>query len=239
MIKRQFNTLAGTRQWGYIHLPPDKTKKYPVVIFGHGNGETGNTEATVSKILVNGPQKFVNDGWNPDLIIVAIQHHSWSLPPDRIDYVLKNDPDIKAYGDPNKIMVTGLSAGGEEVVKFMRTYHDPLRHVYVVMSPASTVPSLPKPPYKVWGFVGNNDRTTGGALQALSNIKALYGGRLTIYPGGHGGWNTFYDPAYKEDGMNIYEWVFGSEPVIVPPKKLTHTINVYEDGSIEVIPQSA
>lgn len=239
MIKRQFATAAGVRHWGYIHTPADRTKKYPVVFFFHGVGEAGKTEADATKLLAHGPQYHVNRGWNPDIIIIALQHHTWSFPPEHMAYTLANDPDVKALGN-GKVMATGLSAGGANVVEVMKRFHSP-NYVYVPMSPAiGVINTYPNYTYKVWGFVGNNDQTTKGALQGLYDMQAKIGAKVTVYQGGHGGWNTYYNPAYKEDGKNIYEWAFDSvvvppvEPPVEPPIKtvVSHwEFILYSDGT--------
>lgn len=217
MIKRKFETTPGTRQWGYIHLPDDKTKKYPVVIFCHGMGEVGNDEASVTKLLTHGPLYHVNRGWNPNIIIIAIQHHSWSFPYDRIPFVLANDPDVKAMGN-GQVMITGLSAGGAIVYEAMIRYNKP-NYSFVPMSPAiGAVNNYPAGTYKVWGFVGNNDKTTQGALPGLYDMQSKIGAKVTVYEGGHCCWNAQYDP--NRPGGNIYDWAFNS---YVPPAQPTTT----------------
>lgn len=218
LVKRQFTTVGTTKQWGYIYTPADKTKKYPVVIFCHGLGEIGSTEASVTKLINQGPVNFVNNGWKPDYIIIAIQHHSWSFPFDRIPYVLANDPDVKAYGN-GKALITGLSAGGAIVYEFMKRYNK-ADYAYVPMSPAiGAVNTYPVGTYRVWGFVGNNDTQTRGALPALYDMQNKIGAKVTVYNGGHCCWNNYYDPTYREDGKNIYEWAFGfvALPIDPPP----------------------
>lgn len=211
MIKRQFATAAGVKHWGYIHTPADRTKKYPVVFFFHGVGEEGKS-APIEKLLTShGPQYHVNKGWNPDIIIIALQHHTWSFPPEHMAYTLANDPDVKAFGN-GQVMVTGLSAGGAQVVEVMKRFHNQ-NYVYVPMSPAiGAVNTYPANTYKVWGFVGNNDTQTKGALLGLYDMQDKIGAKVTVYEGGHGGWNEHYKP-----GAPIYDWAFGSIPDTPPP----------------------
>ena len=37
-------------------------------------------------------------------------------------------------------------------------------------------------------------------------IEAGYNAKWTTYTGGHCCWSNFYNPDYKEDGKNIYDW---------------------------------
>lgn len=209
MIKKLFTISKGYTKWGYIHIPEDRSKKYPVVFFCHGLGERGSTEAAVTALLKHGPLYWINRGAKPDLIVVALQHHSWSIPPSTIKTFFETDADIKAFGN-GEFMVTGLSAGGQVAVEYMQKFNAP-GFSFVPMSPAIGTNNTYAPgSYRVWGFVGDNDTTTRGSWDGLLDMQKKIGAKVTVYPGGHSGWNKFYDFAWKENGKSIYDWAFGA-----------------------------
>jgi hypothetical protein len=100
------------------------TKKYPLMLFLHGDGESGSntnyTISTLADIVVSGPPKHVTEMTNiPELqqfIVVSPQsptnaaNGGWST--SQIHNLIT---DLKAQYpriDPNRIYVTGLSMGG-------------------------------------------------------------------------------------------------------------------------------
>jgi hypothetical protein len=234
IITKQFKIATwNLNAWGILYIPDNIQGKVPIVIFNHGAGETGSSQASTSKLYTHGPLNFIQSGWKPNFIVVALQHSSWSPTPTSNEYILKNDPDILNKWDGKTGIVTGLSAGGETTVQFMDNYDYP-DFSYVIMSPAGNATlKNPVKGNKTWYFSGDKDyhfTDTASALSKLTN------GRLTIYPGGHSGWNTFYNPNYKEiiDGnsLNIYDWGL-STPVVInkPPIALAgpdQTINISE-----------
>jgi hypothetical protein len=59
---------------------------------------------------------------------------------------------------------------------------------------------------ETWFFTGDQDTTAAPQVTkdayALCNKVYPSSSRITVYPGGHGGWNAFYDPKWK-DGISI------------------------------------
>lgn len=215
IITKQFKIASWTANyWGVLYIPDNITGKVPLVVFNHGAGETGSTEAATSKLYSNGPLNFIKSGWKPAFMVLALQNPSWSPTATSIDYVLKNDPDILKNWDGKNCLVTGLSAGGESTVLFMDQFDNPT-FAYVPMSPAGDATlKNPSRPHRTWFFSGDVDYHFTDTAKSLA---ALTKGKLTIFKGGHCCWNTFYNPNYKEDGKNIYEWAFSS---VTPPNKL-------------------
>lgn len=248
-IKRQFIVNAGnTREWGLVKLPSDfntTNNKYPILFFCHGVGEVGSTEADVDKLLLQGPgffvanqnhpMEFVNpgDGKTYKFIVVSIQDPFWSLRAEHIKYVILNDSLLKDRIDRNAIFVTGLSAGGQETIRAMLldSSYAQLVAAIVPMSPAGGIPGnynlVPIYGNKAWTFSGVHDGTyTGNATRFTNSMNSASPGsaRLTIYNGGHGGWNAFYDPVYRETfngkTMNMYEFLlFNKRPSDPTPVK--------------------
>lgn len=232
--KKFKSTSWGQTNWGYYYHPT-APGKYPAVIFFHGSGEVGTDSLAAASLLKFGPLYFVkNAAWRPNLVIFAIQVSYWSPSPDLCKYILENDPDINQYWDGKNILWTGLSAGGQRVLEAIANKYP---GSFVPMSPAALDFSRfdLSVPWRVWDFHASNDQVCpyqySVDLVNLFNTTHPGTARLTTYTGGHGGWNTYYDPAYK-DPVNIYDW--STAGTTTPVKQVLVTVTVYTDGSTDV-----
>ena len=227
-INRQFAiTEWGNKQWGKYCLPDNTTNKYPVIVFFHGVGETGSTEASLSKLNTHGIPWLLNSGValefeNPKtkkkqrFISLALQDQYFSPELSRILFILQNDEILKNRVDLNNIFLTGLSAGGQMILNGVTTSSEISAKVKAIvpMSAASWTNRTDaqisywkgKP---TWAFHGKADKVA--AYQNTEKFINSCGGKWTQLPSGHGDWNSIYTPNYKEliDGynMNIYEWL--------------------------------
>src|SRR5215211_7567640 len=102
-------TWWGTTCYGLTWLPPtysvDTTKRYPLILFLHGVGETGDGVGGLWSLLNTALPQTIANGWDPqainpvdgqnyEFIVVSPQAPSatgWSLQWNSIQYVL---PDI-------------------------------------------------------------------------------------------------------------------------------------------------
>jgi predicted peptidase len=232
-LKKFKSTSWGQTNWGYYYHPT-APGKYPAVIFFHGSGEVGTDSVAATSLLRYGPLTFVKTGWRPNLVIFAIQVSYWSPDPGLCKYILENDPDVTPYWDGTNVLWTGLSAGGERVLEALSLKYT---GSFCPMSPAALDFSKIdlSVPYRVWDFHASNDNICPYqySVDLVNLLNTTHPGtaRLTTYSGGHGNWNTFYDPTYK-DPLNIYDW---SAAAATPPaKQVLVTITVYTDGSTDV-----
>jgi hypothetical protein len=244
--KRQFPVSSSTKYWGILYLPEgyeNNPGPYPLMVFNHGVGEAGGSEQSAEALYSYGPLGFARGGHRMEFtnpadgkqyryMLLALQDPSWSPSPQEIAYCLNNEIFPKYKVDRSRVIVTGLSAGGDVTLHSITTTNIlNLFSAAVPMSPASsggTTSGTAAAGIRVWGFSGNND---GGFTQNLntfaSKLNAVSPGscRVYIYVGGHGGWSTYYDPVYKSNlwggSMNIYEFGLasarGSSWVPAPP----------------------
>lgn len=216
----------------YEYLPKgyDKKKKYPLIIMLHGLGELGNGGSELSKIVRNGPLDLVSKGLFPDsfivngkeyrFIIFAPQFMHWPWPKTTqavVDYAIAHYPV-----DKKRIYLTGLSMGGGatwECVGNNKKYAKKIAAIAPVcgasLADSIKAQRIAAANLPVWSFHNQGDRVVTvaytekytryiNAAPKASKVPA----KESIFPGsGHNAWSKAYDPLYKENGMNVYEWM--------------------------------
>jgi len=212
----------------YVHLPDDYNdslgKKYPLICFIPGTGETGTI---ASKLLTYGPSKFVADGHNMQFVVngklekpIVISLQPVNLWPNAWTINRKLDSVLARYRcDLQRINVTGLSMGGwswDNYVDNYDPYYNSRITSIVSMSappPDNTVNAISLMRFyalaggTAWFFEGNLDLRGNDKIRDTMNSYVPGSARYTLYPGGHGGWNTFYNPTWLENGESIYTWM--------------------------------
>ncbi|MEZ2443159.1 PKD domain-containing protein [Chitinophaga sp. RCC_12] len=233
----------------YEYLPagytPGSGKKYPLIIFFHGNGELASYGSPLSAVLRNGLPRVINDGKFPttftvnnqtfSFIVISPQFNTW---PGSGDVTLFKNYLLTKYDiDPSRIYITGLSMGGGLTWGALcedKTKAKAFAAAAVVcgMYPPTTayaavVASNNTP---VWAFHNDADPTVPSDYSKnwIKYINATVPApnplaKLSIYSAAsHDAWTRAYDPATKEDGKNMYEWMLqytqgGTVPTTPPP----------------------
>ncbi len=210
----------------YVHLPAEYndsvTKQYPVIIFLPGIGELGTV---ASKLLVNGPSKFVAAGHNMEFnvngkvekpIVISLQPRDpW--PPSaavlnrRIDSIV-----VRWRCDVRRINGTGLSAGasswgtyvaGGQTVMTNRLASMAVMSGGVPETGISSIKNYIVNGGKWWGLEGSTDPLNMDKLRDTCNFYKAASARYYRYTGGHCCWNTYYNPTWNENGESIYTWM--------------------------------
>jgi pimeloyl-ACP methyl ester carboxylesterase len=229
---------------GYVeYTPPDyntNTKKYPLVIFLHGKGESGpasNDPAVLktgyNSLVFYGPPKFVKLGTNFPFLLVCPQlknnYGNWPS-----SYVMEVIEHVKTYlrVDVNRIYLTGTSLGGGGAWITAQDYPDYFAAVAPVAgSTNSTSKACPMAAshLPVWAFHGDADgtvplSTSSRMVNAINACGASPAAKLTIYPGlGHNAYSLAYDPTHAIHNPNLYDWMMaqvnngGTIPSDMPP----------------------
>jgi predicted peptidase len=229
-VQTAVKTNVSSRIGGFYKALPARydstTKKYPLLVFLHGVGETGNGTTDLSRVLVNAvpallnrqvfPAQFTVDGTNYSFIIINPQFKEWPQPADvnaMIDYAVAN-----YRVDESRIYVAGLSMGGGNTWDYAIAY--PGRVAAVVPICGASWPSrdqmenIAKARLPVWAFHNNDDGMVGvgTTISNVNNINSFnpaIPAKKTIWAsGGHDAWSKATNPATKEcDGKNMYEWM--------------------------------
>lgn len=232
---RYVSMIAHTNAY-YEYLPqgyPEGNTKYPLILFLHGTGEAGQgTPATLPNVLRNGPPKLINNGTFPTsftvngstfkFIVISPQFTVWPTEEDTdsvINYLLAHYPI-----DINRVYLTGLSMGGGTTWNYSGININHANRLaaivpvcgagYPYQSHAHTMAAANLP---VWATHNSIDNTvpTSYTIDYVNLINTAPTppnplAKKTIFPvasENHDAWTQTYDPAFKENNMNIYEWM--------------------------------
>ncbi|RYY59883.1 MAG: hypothetical protein EOO05_11825 [Chitinophagaceae bacterium] len=216
----------------YEYLPEGYSStgtKYPLIVFIHGMGELGaGNSSTLPKVLSNGipklaqngtfPKSFVVNGQTHRFVVLSPQFVAWPQPANIsgiIDYAIAH------YNvDPSRVYVTGLSMGGGATWQTAgnATYVNRIAAVVPVCGAQSATPSkarvIATNNLPVWALHNQTDPTiqVGTTNTWITYINTAPApnplARKTIFPGGgHDAWTQAYNPSYREEGKNVYEWM--------------------------------
>ncbi|MEP6675423.1 MAG: T9SS type A sorting domain-containing protein [Ferruginibacter sp.] len=219
----------------YEYLPQGYNStgdNYPVIIFFHGSGENGNgSPAVLPLVLKNGTPKQISQGIFPNYFlcngdtfrcIVISPQFILSPPPQDINNVI--DYVISHYRvDINRIYLTGLSQGGGNAWDYAGN------NISYANRVAAIVPicgfSWPDPAkgqiiaaanLPVWATHNNGDPVcpvsyTIGYTDNIDNAPlppTPLAKRSIFAASGHDAWSHTYDFTFRENGYNVYEWMF-------------------------------
>ncbi|HVX00610.1 MAG TPA: hypothetical protein VHA52_09285, partial [Candidatus Babeliaceae bacterium] len=225
-------------EYALVYTPSgyNPAKKYPLLMFYHGTGESGTTVADLGKLFNNQnaggpayyiahnqwPDSFYNykDGQYYQFIVVEPQSSGWE-PIDQ-NYTLASI--ISKYSiDTTRIYLTGLSAGGWTTWNYSAHYQVTPNYKAAAIVPMSMATNatttdaqyIVGDSIRMWGFGDVSGDSWGLQTEhGAEYMNALVPGiaRFTNTIGtGHGGWGNHYIPTYKEDidghSLNIYEWM--------------------------------
>jgi predicted peptidase len=230
----------------------DINKKYPLFIFLHGVGETGNTSTNSVDILFNSSNQanLIKFAEQLGFLVIAPQfvpaynysiiggkvNQTWrpewaggNYVNDTIDWAIKNMPI-----DPARVHLTGLSGGGGGCYDYITTsqsFADKIAScIPICGTELSGIPNWDAArTVPIWAFCGDKDSFYGGNVRQAQKS----GAKLTTIPNaGHFIWGGVYDMP------ELYAWALSNvndpkiEPVPTDPFKPTHILR-HADGTIE------
>jgi len=220
---------AGSDCAGYYEALPSRydssSKQYPLLLFFHGIGELGNGGSDLKNLLRTGlprliyqkkfPADFQSGGRHFSFIVISPQFKTWPTNA-QVNEVLQYA--LQRYRvDRSRIYATGLSMGGGVTWDFSSEYGAAIAAAAPICggswpdnTRAANIASFNLP---VWAFHNEDDPTVPVSysrdyVSKINSHHPAVPARLTTWPtGGHDAWTKTYDPSYKENGMNVYEWM--------------------------------
>ncbi len=179
-----------------LYLPDgyDKSdKKYPLILFLHGAGESGTD---VNRVKKHGMAKVVETRKDLPFIVVSPQSPGRGWNPDTLNALL-DQVMAENRVDPDRVYLTGLSMGGYGTWSLAAAHPERFAAIAPICGggnprDASKLKNLP-----IWVFHGAKDPTVPIARsQEMVNALKQAGAdvKFTIYPDAfHDSWTQTYD----------------------------------------------
>ena len=223
---------------GYYEALPahyyQTTKKYPVIFFFPGGGQYGDGHSDLDTVLADGIGKLLGDKKFPPSFTVSSGTYSFIvILPQLVRKLGNNQIDslvnfaVKKYRiDPSRIYFSGFSVGARAVCNYAAYKPTPIAAI-VTMAGMPEMNSLLTTKcaamgaarLPVWHFHAKNDSAwkyteSVKFINTLKTYALVVPPRFTLFAKGirrlnHDCWTQASDPAYKENGKNIYEWMLG------------------------------
>lgn len=233
-------SLSGASGGYYEAVPEnlDKSKVYPLFIFFHGQGELGNGgPSDLPRVLNNAPMTYIRNGTlSIPAIFIAPQLKDGAPYAYVITQIVENAIKLGYPIDRTRVYVMGLSLGSVALWDLARGMA--IKQVAAIIpvsgawdngsSPISTAAIYRDEKLPVWALHNQGDPTV-----SVNNVNTWIAAinssiaKKTIFPvSGHDAWTKAFDPAFKENGLNVYEWAMQyttargqvtAPPVVQPP----------------------
>lgn len=214
----------------YIALPPQykhNPDRYPLLIFLHGLGQRGNGKDDLKYLLYDGmgkvladkrmPESFTVEGKEFSFIIISPQYQKQPDVNDVMDFVEEISKKYRIKS--NRIYLSGLSLGARITTLVAAAYPQKFAAI-VPIAGVATNEGMKERCEKIAGAnlpvweLHNADDPMASVEDARSFINYLLSfsppipPRFTVFDKyGHDAWTTALDSGYREDGVNIYEWM--------------------------------
>ena len=202
------------------------TRHYPLIIFIPGAGQLGKTEGELSYLLNDGmaklffekrfPPNFKVNGMNYSFIVLTPQFSQVPTIEELMDFVRYAKKNYRV--DTNRVYLSGLSMGGIATTNLAAA--NPSLFAAIVPIAGVTTEAVPKKTEQiakgntpVWIFHNEKDPQVSVIIpnyffDELTKWKPPVAPKLTIFKVyGHNAWEEALSPAYKENNLNIYEWM--------------------------------
>lgn len=226
-VNKQLNAVTGGY---YIALPSfySKTKKsYPLFVFLHGLGQMGNGKEDLKYLLNDGIGKVLKDKKFPASFQSGAEQFSFIVVSPQftqkpsIEDVISVVEELKANYriTEERIYLSGLSIGGMAVSNVAAAYPEmfaaiaPIAGVEIDSTVTLKCEKIASANLPVWVFHNEDDPMISlffpkQFVSLINSNKPLIESRLTVFPVyGHDAWTMALDPSYKENGLNVYEWM--------------------------------
>lgn len=231
MQQKPFTANIGNNIGGYYVAKPSNydstTTRYPLIIFLTGAGQYGNGSIDLPSLLNDGPAQLIDEKKFPASFTVNGQTFSFIVFTPQFKNIASvlNVKECIAFAktayriDTTRIYLSGLSVGGELAantgadIPLQLAAIVPLAGVSQDYATSNKCQVLATNNLPVWAFHSQDDpiyliATATGFVNKINSFNPAIRSKITVWPsGGHDAWTRAIEPAYKEGGMNIYEWM--------------------------------
>jgi predicted esterase len=194
----------------------DTAKKWPLLIFLHGSGESGDD---LNKVKVHGPPKLVEQGRKLPFIVVSPQaNRNFGWQPEILEHFLRSLKQTYRV-DKDRIYLTGLSMGGYGTWNWASKYPKNFAAIVPICGGGDTAEVWKLQNVPVWCFHGGKDNVVPPSestrlIDALKKVNPA--ARLTIYPdAGHDSWTETYN------NDSVYSWLLQQKRKVLEPVAMT------------------
>lgn len=224
------NNLGGYLESLPVGYDANPKKKYPLIIFFHGIGEVGNgSAASLEKVAANGIPKLIKQGKFPasfrsggkdySFIVISPQYVAAAGHQDYVGEVIKHC--LQKYRvDEERIYITGLSMGGGIAYGYASSSNAAAGQIAatLLVCPAASVNNnrsklLATAGLPVWTTHNRGDAVVKSniSVNIVNGMNAFNPNpapKLTIFESNsHDAWSKTFDLNYRENGLNVYEWM--------------------------------
>lgn len=188
-----------------IFLPEgyaDNDKKYPLMLFLHGAGESGSD---LEKVKVHGPPKIVENKPDFPFIVVSPQSPGRGWQPEVLNGLL--DEVIAKYRvDADRVYLTGLSMGGYGTWTLAAAHPERFAAIAPICGGGNPDDADKLKDIPMWVFHGAKDPVVplDRSQVMVDAVKSAGGGdvQFTIYPEAeHDSWTETYN------NDELYKWM--------------------------------
>jgi predicted peptidase len=177
-------------------------KEWPVILFLHGSGESGDD---LSKVKKHGPPKIVEKKKDFPFVVVSPQSPGMGWNVEALNGLL--DEILSKYKvDKDRVYLTGLSMGGFGTWSLAAAHPEKFAAIAPICGGGRPADAAKLKDLPIWVFHGAKDRTVPLA-RSDDMVKALKEAgakevEFTIYPeAGHDSWTETYD------NPKFYDWL--------------------------------
>ena len=204
-----------------LYLPrgygQEQGKKWPLVLFLHGRGESYGPLSLVTKW---GLPKMVKEGHNLPCILVSPQcpgDNSWNQPGQQEALIkLLDSIGSTCAVDSNRVYLTGLSMGGYGAWRLAADHPERFAAVVPICGGGRTEDAERLKDIPIWGWHGEQDRTVDfqHSKEMVAAIRKAGGQKIkftTLEGIGHNSWSTAYATPELYRWMNQQTLASGSK----------------------------
>ncbi|HEY0678587.1 MAG TPA: prolyl oligopeptidase family serine peptidase [Chitinophagaceae bacterium] len=181
----------------------DTSKRWPLLIFLHGSGESGND---INKVKTHGPPRLIEEGKQFPFIVVSPQSDvpsGWDV--DQL-YKLLQQVKKNYRVDQERIYLTGLSMGGYGTWELAIKHPEEFAALAPICGGGDTSGTWRIRNIPVWGFHGKLDKSVPlfrGENMVKATSRWNRNVRFTVYPNKeHNSWDTAYNT-----NDSLYDWL--------------------------------